>query len=699
MLTQKSQTINNSEYTFETGVWAKQAGGSVLLKWGDLVLMSNATAAKSYMEGIDFFPLTVDYREKFYAGGMIPGGFFKREARPSTRETLTSRQTDRPLRPLFPSNFKNETQIFINLLSTDKKTPADIHAINVASASLMVSNIPFNGPVGAVRIGRVEGEWIIFPNYEQIENADINLSLAGTRDAITMIEGLSKEVSEEEMLVALKKGHEEIIKLCELQEEFAKAAPQKEMMPVPETIDTSELTQKISGNYFEKLKSAINTKEKLERYENINKVKAEAKEFYEKEFSNLSEEELPKQIKIISGILNEIEVQIVRDQIFDEGLRADGRKLEEIRKIDVEIDLLPGTHGSALFTRGETQSLGVLTLGTGKASQEIDNVDMHYSENFYLHYNFLPFSVGEVRRYGGPGRREIGHGKLAENALRAIIPAQEDFKYVIRLVSEILESNGSSSMATVCSGTLALMAGGVPIKAPVAGIAMGLITKGDKFAVLSDIAGLEDHFGDMDFKVAGSKDGITAFQMDCKVEGVSYEIMEKALFQAKEGRMHILDKMMAGIEKPREELSDNAPRISTVKIAPKNIGLLIGPGGKNIKAIIEKTGADISVEDDGTVSVVSADGQIAKEAVDIINAQFEMPEVYKTYEGTVKNITDFGAFIEILPGKEGLCHISKISSERVNKVADHLEVGQVVKVKVLSVDRQNKISLSIKDAE
>jgi len=695
---QESIQINHNNYILETGKWAKQADGSVILKWGDMVLMANATIAPDAKEGLDFFPLTVEYREKFYATGRIPGGFFKREARPTEREVLTSRLTDRPIRPLFPENYHNELQIFVTLLSADGVTPSQVHAITAASAALMITGAPFSGPVAGVQIGRINNQYILFPTIEQLAQSDINLVLAGTKTAVTMIEGFANEVSEKDMIDAVHFGHDEIKKLCILQEKFQQKAgkPLKEHA-APE--DTTELRNEIAPAAQGKIKDALTAPNKQERSEKVDEAKKSIiKELEEKWKSRFEDDsELKLTLSKAKTIIDQIEVDIVRDQIFDQGLRVDGRKLDEIRDITIETNVLPKAHGSSVFTRGETQSLGVVTLATANSAQILDDVEGESKQNFFLHYNFPPFSVGEVRRYAGPGRREIGHGKLAENALRGVLPDQNKFPYVIRIVSEILESNGSSSMATVCSGSLSLMDAGVPISGAVAGIAMGLITKGDKFAVLSDIAGIEDHFGDMDFKVAGTTKGITAFQLDLKVNGISTEIMDKALSQAKEGRMHILGIMQKAIDAPRSELSPNAPRLISIRIDKERIGELIGPGGKNIKMLTEKSGAEIMIDETGMVTIASVNADAANKAKKMIELQFEEAEIDKIYEGKVKRIADFGAFIEIIPGKDGLCHISKLSDQRVEKVSDVLKEGDTVKVKVIGIDKMGKISLSIKD--
>ena len=699
MLIKESLSINDREYSVESGVWAKQAGGTSILRWGDTVIMANATAAKEAREGVDFFPLTIEYREKFYSVGSIPGGFIKREGRPSDKEILISRVTDRPIRPLFPKEYVNELQIFITLLSGNKIDSGDVHAITAASAALMASEVPFQGPVAGVRVCRVDGQFEVFTDLERQGKADINVVLAGTYDAVTMIEGHAKEVGEEDMLAAVDFGHAKIKELCEMQKKFAEKVGKEKIVVPPKEVN-EELKKKVYDIAFDSLKAANDYADKKARSEKIRAAKDEAIEKIIVDLESVEDEqEREKQTGEAKSFLSDIEVEIVRDQIFNDNVRADGRKLDEIRDISVEVGVLPSTHGSAVFTRGETQALGVATLGTENDAQSVDDVNGQGSKRFYLHYNFLPFCVGEVRRYGGVGRREVGHGRLAESALMNMVPDAQKFPYVIRMVSEILESNGSSSMASVCVGSLAMMDAGVPIERAVAGIAMGLITKGDQYAVLSDIAGLEDHFGDMDFKVAGTEKGITAFQLDLKIQGLKPEIMQKALAQAKDGRMHILSKMGEALNSAREDLSPNAPRITTLKIDKDKIGELIGPGGKNIKSIIERTGVDISVGEEGDVSIASNDAAAAAAAVELIESQFAEVEVNKIYKGIVKKITDFGAFIEVLPGKDGLCHISKLSHKRVVRVEDAVSEGDEVEVKILAVDRQGRISLSMKDVE
>ncbi len=696
---EKTQVLN-SEYTFETGKWAKQANGSIVLRWKNIVLMSNATSAKEAKEGASFFPLTVDFREKYYAAGEFVGGFHKREGRPSNKEILICRLVDRPIRPLFPKSFLNELQIFITLLSADQEYLADVHAITAASASLMVSNIPFDGPVAGVRVGRIDEKLILFPSKEEIKQSDLNIILAGTEQAVTMIEGSASEVSEEFMHEAIRFGHKEIKRLCEVQKPL-KRLVNSSPLQVPEKEDHSSLEKKVNEIGYKKMSKASESGDKHTRKKNIDIVQGEIIDEFTDIFRSegFTEDEISKKNYTVKSFINKIEVDIIRNQIFKDGIRADKRGLDEVRPISIELGILPSTHGSAIFTRGETQSLGVVTLGSEANAQIVDDVDGENKDHFYLHYNFLPFSVGEVRRYGGPGRREIGHGKLAENALRSSILELEKFPYVIRIVSEILESNGSSSMATICSGSLALMDAGVPIKRAVAGIAMGLIMEGSQYAILSDIAGLEDHFGDMDFKVAGTEKGITAFQLDTKVQGISDEIIKNALEQAKKGRLEILKAMDQVIHKSRPDVSERAPGIIITKIDKANIGGLIGPGGNNIRSLSEQTGAEIIVKDDGSVSIYSRTKEAAKKAKMMIDGQFAEAKINEIYDGTVLTLKDFGAFVEILPGKSGLCHISKVSHERVTNIEDFLSVGQKVKVKVLDVDRQGRLNLSIKDAQ
>lgn len=681
--------VGREEIRFNTGYLAKQADGAVAVSSGESIVFATAVVSRKVVEGQDFFPLTVDYREKFYSAGKIPGGYIKREGRPSDRETLTSRLTDRPLRPLFPEDFVSEVQILISVLSTDQKTQSDVLAINAASAALSVSGIPFKGPVGAVRVGRIKGEFIVNPTFDESEASDIDLVVAGTKKAVTMIEGSAKNVSEDDMISAVVFAHEQILKLCDAQEELKKQVGKTEMVYTPRKRDIS-LREEVQKRYRQDVVDLVKITEKKDR-ENavrgiIDRASAELKESF------------PDSIGQVASIIDDLDYEIMRARILDEKKRADGRALTEIRPIDIMIGVLPRAHGSSVFTRGQTQSLGVVTLGTGRDSQRLDALEGESFRRFMLHYNFPPFSVGETGRTGGVGRREIGHGMLAERSLQYIIPEAEKFPYTIRVVSEILESNGSSSMASVCSGSLALFNAGVPVKAAVAGIAMGLILEGDRYAILSDIMGLEDHLGDMDFKVAGTSEGITAFQLDIKIEGITPQIMREALAQAKEGRLHILGKMNEAISAPEKELAPHAPRIIMIRIDVDKIGGLIGPGGKVVKAIVEETGAEINIEDDGTVTVSAVDKESIDKALAKISAITEDVEIGRIYNGRVKKVMEYGAFVEIAPGREGLVHISKLDFNKVNKVSDILKEGDEVAVKVIGIDRQGRVDLSRKDA-
>ncbi len=681
--------VGREEIRFNTGYLAKQADGAVAVSSGESIVFATAVVSRKAVEGQDFFPLTVDYREKFYSAGKIPGGYIKREGRPSDRETLTSRLTDRPLRPLFPEDFVSEVQILISVLSTDQKTQSDVLAINAASAALSVSGIPFKGPVGAVRVGRIKGEFIVNPTFDESEASDIDLVVAGTKKAVTMIEGSAKNVSEDDMISAVIFAHEQILKLCDAQEELKKQVGKPEMAYTPRKRDLA-LREEVQKRYRQDVVDLAKITEKKDR-ENavrgiIDRATAELKESF------------PDSIGQVASIIDDLDYEIMRARILDEKKRADGRGLREIRPIDIMIGVLPRAHGSSVFTRGQTQSLGVVTLGTGRDSQRLDALEGESFRRFMLHYNFPPFSVGETGRTGGVGRREIGHGMLAERALQYILPEAEKFPYTIRVVSEILESNGSSSMASVCSGSLALFNAGVPVKAAVAGIAMGLILEGDRYAILSDIMGLEDHLGDMDFKVAGTSEGITAFQLDIKIEGITPQIMREALAQAKEGRLHILSKMNEVISAPEKELAPHAPRIIMIKIDVDKIGGLIGPGGKVVKAIVEETGAEINIEDDGTVTVSAMDKESIDKALAKISAITEDVEIGRIYNGRVKKVMEYGAFVEIAPGREGLVHISKLDFNKVNKVSDILKEGDEVAVKVIGIDRQGRVDLSRKDA-
>ncbi len=684
-----SMNIGNETLNFNTGYLAKQADGSVLVTYGETVVFASAVASRSVREGQDFFPLTVEYREMSFAGGKIPGGFIKRESRPSDREILTCRITDRPLRPLFPKDFVNEVQIILYVWSADKENQQDVVAINAASAAVSISGLPFKGPVGAVRVGRVDGQWIINPKFSESEKSDIDIVVAGTKKAVTMIEGSSKNVSEDDMIEAVDFAHKHIIEICNTQEELIKAAAKPEIEYTPRE-SQDELKEILKNRYYSEIEGLEKFLIKKEREDRFNAI-------IEKAVEEL-EEEYPDSKGIIGEILDKFDGEVVRKRILEEGKRADGRGLTDIRPIDIKIGLLPRTHGSAVFTRGETQSLGVTTLGTVDDAQRMDNIEGESRKRFMLHYSFPPFSVGETGRFGGTGRREIGHGMLAERSLEYVLPDKDTFPYTIRQISEILESNGSSSMASVCSGSLAMFNAGVPLKSAVAGIAMGLVMEEDRYSVLSDIMGLEDHLGDMDFKVSGTETGITAFQLDIKIEGITLEIMRKALYQAREGRLHILGKMKEAISEPAENISKYAPKIKTIMVNQDKIGEIIGPGGKVIKKIIEETGASINIDDDGRVTIASEDQDAIDSAVKKINSIVEEIEVGNFYEGTVKKIMEFGAFVEIAPGKEGLIHISNLDHTRVRKVTDILNAGDKVKVKVINIDKQGRIDLSRKEA-
>ena len=684
-----TQTIKLS-----TGKVARQAGGSVMIQAGGTVLLVTATRSKDVKDGQDFFPLTVDYIEKFYASGKFPGGFIKRESKPSTEEILISRLIDRPIRPLFPEGFLNAVHIVITVMSADGiNQPENLATIGV-SAALGLSDVPFAGTVAGVTVGYIDGEYILNPTAEQLENGDIHLSVAGTKEAVTMVEAGAREVSEEVMLEAIMFGHEKIKEICAEQDKFLSQFEIEKYEFEKAEVD-AEIKEYLDS-YEKELEEAIMTPGKLEKYEAIDNLEIK---LYEDFLNKLESEEkeisetLEKEFK---NYYHDLEKKIVREAILYKKYRPDGRETKEIRPIDVEIDTLPVPHGSALFTRGETQALVVATLGSKADEQIVDGMESETRKKFFLHYNFPPYSVGEAGFMRAPGRRELGHGNLAERALKYVMPSEEKFPYTVRLVSEITESNGSSSQASICGGSLALMAAGVPIKSTVAGIAMGLVKEGDTFTVLTDIQGLEDHLGDMDFKVAGTKDGITAIQMDIKIEGINREIMEIALKQAFEGRMFIMEKMEAVISEPRKEVSENAPKIELMKIDPSKIAGLIGPGGKTIKAIIEETGVSIDIEDDGNVSIFGKDSEGMKKALELVKAQTQSVELNAVYDGKVTKITKFGAFVEVLPGKEGLLHISEISDKRVAKVEDVLKEGQIVKVKVITLEDENKFNLSMK---
>ncbi|NLW55364.1 MAG: polyribonucleotide nucleotidyltransferase [Firmicutes bacterium] len=676
----------------ETGKMAKQANGAVLVRYGDTVVLVTAVVSAHPREGIDFFPLLVDYEEKLYAVGKIPGSFLRREGRPTENAILAARTIDRPLRPLFPEGFRNDVQVVATVLSVDPDCPADTTAMIGASAALSISEIPFQGPIAGVHVGRVDGEFVINPTSKQAEQSDLDLIVAGSKDAIMMVEAGAKEIPEEEILDAILFGHEEIKKLVAFQEEI-KAEIGKEPLVVELYEPEPEIVEAVKAFATEKLVSALKTSEKLEREALIDQVKEETHQHFS---DNLGEEAYTEKARDINAALDMIIKNEVRRMIVEARTRVDGRQLDEIRPISCEVGVLPRTHGSGLFTRGQTQVLSVVTLGRSSEEQILEGLDDEESKRYIHHYNFPAYSVGEVKPMRGPGRREIGHGALAERALLPVIPSEEEFPYTIRVVSEVLESNGSTSQASVCGSTLALMDAGVPIKKPVAGIAMGLIKYQDEFSILSDIQGLEDHLGDMDFKVAGTRDGVTAVQMDIKVTGISREILQQALAQAREGRLFILDKMAEAIAKPRPDLSAYAPRMITMTIDPDKIRDVIGPGGKIIRKIIEETGVEIDIEDDGRVFISSIDSKAGENAKAIIERLTSDVEGGKTYLGKVVRIMNFGAFVEILPGKEGLVHISQLAKERVAKVEDVVQIGDEILVKVIEIDRQGRINLSRK---
>ena len=681
--------------SFSTGKIARQSCGAVMVQYGDTVLLSTVNRSKEPRKEADFFPLTVDYIEKFYAAGKFPGGFNKREGRPSTNATLTARLIDRPIRPMFPDGFNYDVHIVNTVFSYDEKNTPDYLGIIGSSMALMLSDIPFLGPVAGVVVGRKDGEFILNPTPAELEESELELSVAGTKDAVNMVEAGAQELDEETMLAAIMFAHENIKKICAFQEEFAKAVgkekiefTKKEVLPLVKDF--------IDENGMEKLKAAVLTLGKKAREEAVDSLEAELMEaFILQNYEGVAEEDLPEEvIDEFKLYYHDLMKKLVREAILYHKHRVDGRKTTEIRPLYAETDVLPIPHGSAMFTRGETQAVVITTLGTKEDEQLVDDLEKEYFKKFYLHYNFPPYSVGEVGRMGSPGRRELGHGSLAERALRYVIPSEEVFPYTIRVVSEITESNGSSSQASICGGSLSLMAAGVPIKEHVAGIAMGLIKEGEEFTVLTDIMGLEDHLGDMDFKVAGTKNGITALQMDIKITGITEEIMRIALKQAHDARMEILELMNNTIPEPAP-IKSTVPRIHQMKIATDKIAVLIGPGGKNIKGIIEKTGATVDINDDGNVSIFAKDEDTLNETITLVNSYVKDVEVGEIYKGRVVSITKFGAFMEILPGKEGLLHVSEISHERVANVEDVLKVGDVFDVKVISTDN-GKISLSKK---
>lgn len=680
--------IAGKKMILETGKMAKQASGAVLVRFGETVVLSTVTVSKDAKE-IDFFPLTVNYEERLYAVGKIPGGFIKREGRPSEKAILAGRLIDRPIRPLFPEGFRNEVQVVNLVLSVDQDYPAEIAAMIGTSAALSISEIPFHGPIGGVIVGRVDGKYVINPSVAEAEKSDLHLVVAGTKEAVNMVEAGAKFLSEEEMLQGIIAGHAEVKKICEKIEEFAAKVGKPKMEVVLYKIN-EEIDQAVRAFAREKLLSAIQTPDKQARQEAIDAVNEETLAHFAEIYTE--EKELAQVAEVLHNILKEE----VRRLITHEKIRPDGRAINEIRPITAEVGLLPRTHGSGLFTRGQTQALSVCTLGALGDVQILDGLDLEEEKRFMHHYNFPPFSVGEARPLRPPGRREIGHGALGERALEPVIPSEEEFPYTIRLVSEVLESNGSTSQASICASTMALMDAGVPIKAPVAGVAMGLIKDGEHYTILTDIQGMEDHLGDMDFKVAGTEDGITALQMDIKIEGITYEIIDEALKQAKEGRLFILNKMKEAILEPRKTLSPYAPKIITLRIDPEKIREVIGPGGRMINKIIDETGVKIDIEQDGRVYIASPNMEMNLKAKKIIEDLVRDVVVGETYLGTVKRIEKFGAFVEVIPGKEGLVHISQLAPTRVNKVEDVLKVGDTVLVKVIEIDEQGRVNLSRK---
>jgi len=680
--------LNDKIINIETGKIARQSAGSIVVSCEGTVVLVTVNSSKEPREGIDFFPLMVDYEEKFYAAGKIPGGFFKREGRPSKNAILTSRLIDRPLRPLFPDGYKNDVQVIATVLSYDQKNLPDMLAMIGASTALWISDIPFQGPIGAVRMGLVENEFIVNPGPEELENTELNLIIAGTKDSIMMMEGQAKEVSEEIILKAICIAQEAIKTIIEGQEQLADVLGKSKVKEEKEYSETAELASnllnEINNLYEKEIKKAICINEKKEREDLLEDI---FNQIVEK--LSTGEDNLP----LLKSVYDDACKEAIRNLIIKEKIRVDGRKLDEIRPISCETGVLPRVHGSALFTRGQTQSLVVTTLGTIKDRQFIDTLEEESSERFYLHYNFPPFSVGEVRPRRGQSRREIGHGSLAEMALKALIPSEEEFPYTIRIVSEILESNGSSSMASVCGGSLSLFDAGVPMKRPIAGIAMGLVKKDEKVEILTDILGIEDHYGDMDFKAAGSSLGITAIQMDLKIAGIPKNTLSDILARSKEARIYILEKMNKALSKSREKLSDYAPKISVINVDPTKIGMVIGPSGKNIKKIIEISGASIDIKDDGEIFIASPDEKSLNQAKKMIEDMVREAKVGETYEGKVTRTTNFGAFVEIFPGKEGLVHISKLSRKRIGRVEDVVRVNDNILVKCIGIDNQGRIDL------
>ena len=681
--------IGTRTLTLETGKLAKQAGGSVMVRFGDSVVLVTACRAANAREGIDFLPLTVDYREYAYASGRIPGGFFKREGKAAEKEVLTSRVIDRPIRPLFPSGWRFETQVIALVLSADSENDTDVLAITGASAALALSEIPVEKTIAGVRVGLVDDQYVINPTFEQRKRGALDLVVAGSRDGLVMVEAGAKEASEAQVVQALDVAHTAIKQIVAVIDDLAKATGKKKLTVSKKAIG-HDFYREVEEKVLVPLSEAMRIRGKIESYDRVDEVLQEL-------VTTIPEGEVERRVEA-KHIFKDLKEKVLRDEVLVRGVRLDGRKFDEVRPIWIETSVLPRTHGSAVFTRGETQALVTCTLGTAEDAQKIESFEGETWKSFMLHYNFPPFSVGEVAFLRGPGRREVGHGALAERALAPMIPAEEQFPYTVRLVSDILESNGSSSMASVCGGSLSMMDAGVPLKAPVAGIAMGLVMDEStgKYAVLSDIAGAEDHYGDMDFKVAGTSSGITALQMDIKVGGITTDVMSQALEQARRGRLHILEKMQAALAAPRQSISAFAPRIVSIRIPVDKIRDVIGPGGKMIRSIIERTGVKIDVEDDGRVNVASADETSAQKAISIIQELTATPELNKTYLGKVQRITDFGAFVEIMPGTDGLLHVSEIANHRVKDVRDELKEGEQVLVKVINIDPTGKIRLSRK---
>jgi polyribonucleotide nucleotidyltransferase len=688
-MTTREIRIGQQTLRFETGKLAKQAGGSVMVRFGDSVVLVTACRAANPREGIDFLPLTVDYREYTYASGRIPGGFFKREGKPAEKEVLTSRCIDRPTRPLFPAGWRYETQIIALVLSADQENDTDVLAITGASVALALSEIPFEKTIAGVRIGLVGGTYIVNPTFQQRKESKLDLVVAGSNDGLVMVEAGAREVTEEEVVQALETAHAAIKQIVAAIDDLAREVGKKKMTVARKEIGHS-FYREVEEKIFVPLSEAMRIRGKLENYDRVDEALKDL-------VASIPEDEIERKVEA-KAIFKELKEKVLREEVLTHGVRLDGRKFDEVRPIWIETGVLPRTHGSAVFTRGETQALVTCTLGTADDAQKIESFEGETWKSFMLHYNFPPFSVGEVGFMRGPGRREVGHGALAERSLTPLMPAEDQFPYTVRIVSDILESNGSSSMASVCGGSLAMMDAGVPIKSAVAGIAMGLVMdeKTGKYAVLSDIAGAEDHYGDMDFKVAGTADGITALQMDIKVGGITTEVMRKALDQARHGRLHILEKMREALAAPRQSISAFAPRIVTIRIPVDKIRDVIGPGGKMIRSIIERTGVKIDVEDDGRVNVASADSASAQKAISIIQELTATPEINKTYLGKVQRITDFGAFVEIMPGTDGLLHVSEIANHRVKDVRDELKEGEQILVKVINIDPTGKIRLSRK---